>query len=140
MSSKQLLLDLINSTNYPTVPLSVANVELLNVQPVTGSAQWNTSVNVSAIAGAGYTGARTLYYRRLDLAVLANQSFSVSAAATPQALLDALNAATSADLGLEDLQSFVVPTPAAGSSQLCNLAADPGSYRWIGEVAVTIVG
>lgn len=141
MSSKQRLLDLINNSNFPAVPLTADNVEFQNVQPAAGGSAWNTQVDVVAKTGGGYEGERTLFYRRLDLSILPKLTFSVTTlAGDPQALLDAINTALGPDLGLEDLQAFALPAPAAGQTLDCVLSAAPGSLRWIGTGAMSISG
>lgn len=142
MSSKQLLLDLINSTNFPTVPLSENNVQLQNPRQAAGGVQYNTVVDVIAVPGQGYSGARQVYYRRLDLNVIAGAQFQAEdLAGDGQVLLNKINAQyAQADLGMDDLLAFSVPAVAPGQSAVLMLQSAAGSYRWMGQVGITIQG
>lgn len=135
--SKTKLLELINNTNFPPIPITEENVELLDVQPATGGgASWNTRVTAQAVAEKDYTGVRTLFYRRLNLSLLGEgRIFSTDTVGTTQELLDQLNAATGAWLDLADLEAFVLPQPAPGESANLTLVAKADSFGWIGQVS-----
>lgn len=138
--SKTKLLELINNSNFPPVPLTEENVELLDVQPATGGGgSWNTRVTAQAVAEKDYTGSRTLFYRRLNLSLLdAGLIFSTETVTTAQALLDQLNTVTGAWLDLQDLETFVLPTPAPSQSEALTLIAKADSFGWTGQLTVTL--
>lgn len=138
--SKTKLLELINSSNFPPIPLTDANVVLGAPVANDGGARWNTSISVTAKPGQGFTGSRTLFYRRLDLAILPVLSFPAANALDAQSLLNLLNLHSGAELELEDLQDFTIPAVGPGASASCTLVAAVGSLRWIGQQTITLAG
>ena len=68
--SPDLVFDLINKANPGLpLPLSAAVVRLDLPKPIVGAgpADLNTTVNASAKRGQGYTGTKTISYRRINL-------------------------------------------------------------------------
>jgi hypothetical protein len=77
VSSKQTVLNEINALNNTNLTFDQIEFSLPNVENPVGS-NWNTSVQVVGIKGSSYTGAATIYYKRLDLAsVLATPSADI---------------------------------------------------------------
>lgn len=69
-TGQTLLLGMINAANpsLPNGPLSTSNVTF--GLPATGVNGKNTTISVSGIDGAGYTGAQSVDYDRLDIGVM----------------------------------------------------------------------
>ena len=137
MSAKQELLALLNSANgrsYTEAQLSFG-VPAVAAEP---TAEFNTEVVVTGESAAGYTGTKTIKYKRLDLATTfaghAQVSVGPETAGTLQEVLDDIFAASGVRIFPEDLTNSATVDFTQPS---VTLTAAAGSYKWTGSVVVT---
>lgn len=137
MSAKQELLELLNSANgrsYTEAQLSFG-VPAVAAEP---TAEFNTEVVVSGESAAGYTGTKTIKYKRLDLATAFTDmpltSSGPETGGTLQEVLDDIFATTTIRIYPEDLSNAAAVDFTQPS---ITLTAAAGSYKWTGSVVVT---
>ena len=137
--SQTKLLDLVNASNFPLVPLTLENVAVENVQPAEGDG-YNTRATIRALENMGYRKSVSVFFRRLPLTVLGEGlSFSAILVTTPQKLLDAINTSRAAWLSLEDFEAFTVPVVTElGASESLTLTAKADSAGWTGSLTVEV--
>lgn len=72
-TGKSMVFDLINQANPSTVPYTETNSAIEKITAGTFTVDgvvYNTSARLRGLAGAGYTGSKTVYYNRLSLSQL----------------------------------------------------------------------
>ncbi len=128
---------LINAEHTPVPAITQTNTVLENVRPAAGNG-YNTQATLRALATGEYDGEVSIYYRRLNLALLyaGVNTFNQGAISTPQQLLDALNALRDAGIELADLEAFTVAEEIPGQLQDVVLTAKAGSYGFYGAVTI----
>ncbi|MNU19725.1 Calx-beta domain protein [compost metagenome] len=137
MTSKDKLFALINASNPLVRPLTPNNVEIINPRLAVGTG-YNTRATVRALPDRGYTREQDVFYRRIDLSVLAPVQYSIEEISTPSLLLARLNARRGTWLELEDVLAFTMPNVPQGGSGTVTLTAADESYGFIGQVVVTL--
>ena len=137
MSAVQELLQLVNTANGRSYTLSQVQFGAPAVIDGAQAGQANTTITISGIEGAGYTGSKALTYKRLDLGTqFTGHSLSSQGpdtAGTLQEVLDDIFAQTGVRIEPEDLSNgsavdFTQPT--------ITLTAAVGSLKWLGSVTV----
>lgn len=72
-TGKQMVFDLINQANPSEIPYSETNTAIEAITAINTTidgVQYNTQARIRGLAGAGYTGNKTVYYNRLSLSTL----------------------------------------------------------------------
>ena len=116
-SGKQMVFDLINAANPSAVPYSETNsaIEAIVATNTTvDGVVYNTSARLRGLAGAGYTGTKTVYYNRLSLATLFyNTRFNLNSfsAKSVYEALPSLNARYGLSLTQADIGDGVLNNP-----------------------------
>lgn len=134
VSSKQLILDLINRDNGRDLTLN--DVDLVNPTPNPSNYPRNTNVQMVALPNSGYSGSWTAHYNRLDLDIFFGST-------TPAIIADNLEST-------HEALSYINETYGLGLSgddiELEALAghqhtfkAKAGSFAWTGEFSLEIV-
>lgn len=134
VSSKQLILDLINRDNGRDLTLN--DVDLVNPTPNPSNYPRNTNIQMVALPNSGYSGTWTAHYNRLDLGVFFG-------ATTPAIIADNLESTHEAlsfvnetyGLGLsgDDIELEAL----AGHEHVFKVKAD--SFAWTGQFTLEIV-
>lgn len=137
MSAVQELLQLVNTANSRNYTLAQVQFGAPAVIDGATAGQDNTTVTVTGIEGAGYTGSKALTYKRLDLATqFAGHSLiskGPETAGTLQEVLDDIFAQTGVRIEPEDLSNAADVDFTQAS---VTLTAKAGSLKWIGSVEV----
>jgi hypothetical protein len=133
----QAILNLVNSEAkqvFTTSQISIGAPAASTAVPNT-----NTVIEVSALAGSGYSGEVNLYYSRINVAnVFASTQFllpAITSATTKSALIPAINTAYGTYLVPTDIVDG--PVPAGTTSITLTIAA--GSYVYIPGTQVTLM-
>lgn len=139
MSSKDMLLALINQKNPNTVPFDQSNVTLADPTTTVDPLR-NTSVVMSVIPGHGAIGSVAVHYHRIDLGGLTGKVILVSDTPfTPDSVLAGINAvSTSILLGVDDIAPIIVPAMNPGDTAPLPLTADSKSFRWVGSASISL--
>ena len=137
MTAKQELLALLNTANG----LSYTEAQVSFGEPSVASATdaaHNTDLVVTGVEAAGYTGTKTIHYKRLDLATVfaahPQTSSGPETGGTLQEVLDDIFAATGVRIYAEDLTNDAAVD---FSQPSVTLTAKAGSFKWTGSVTVT---
>jgi hypothetical protein len=129
--SKEALVDLINAKNGTGYTAATMGNDPPTVYTAGGDTH-NTSVSIWHVRFP--EDPYTVYYRRQPLGQQYGSGAGIYEAATPQALLDALNEEQGTALALDDLGPFAIP---AGGG-VVNLTAAASSLGYIGSVSVEV--
>lgn len=146
-SGPTLVYQMVNTANatLPNGPLSASN-STLGTPNATGSTP-NTSIQISATAGQGYTGNVTVNYARLDIdtdvfSVLAPSGATVINAGGTMAhvsdVVTALNAAYNLNLQQSDVSNWSSALSLADDAGSATIQIAAGSLVYLGSLVVTI--
>lgn len=137
MSAILELLALLNTANGRSYTDSQVEFGVPAVIEGAQAGQPNTTVTVSGIEAAGYTGSKELTYKRLDLAQTFSgrtlESKGPETAGTLQEVLDDIFAATAVRIYPEDLENGAAVDFTQAS---VTLTAKATSLKWLGSVVV----
>jgi hypothetical protein len=137
-----LVYDLINSANpgLQNGPLSTSNTTL--GAPTATGATPNTALEITAVAGKGYTGNDTVNYNRIDIGAMFT-AWAVTATVSNGAsytnasdLLPTLNSQYGLNLQVSDIVEGAIGASSYPFTYTLVMAAD--SLTYIGSLAVTL--
>ncbi len=140
--SKSLVLDLINTDNGTPYQNGWLNYGPVVILPEGHESQRQVSVHLTPTEISGRKGERTIYYNRLDLTQLFNNTspqLTYAALTSTQDVLDILNEVYDTQFTTDDIevQEFGEGVPQPLPEQLTLVALD-GSYAFVGELVVGI--
>lgn len=140
---KKIILDLINEAN--------AGLNLLETQvefgvPAVETGSRNTSLELTAVVGGPYLGARAVYYDRLDLAAViatgpAGRFAKTGAITTIAHVVAAINSEYAINLTEDDFEitdTFPEFENVPNEEHSITITAKPGSLVFIGSAEITL--
>lgn len=139
MASLTKLLELLNALNPQEEPFSEENIRVISVASDSSTGK-NTKAVVEAIAGERYSGQRDIFYDRIDLAAVQDDSGLISATAfTPELICSKIAENWNTWFDVSDLEAFVLPDTSDGEIHDVVLTAKPTSLGWFGSVRISLV-
>lgn len=106
-----------------------------------GDGSRNTVVTVTALTGLPYSGAREIYYNRVDLSEApgeASVEFELVDQVTTHDLVAAMAQRFGVDLSAVDIENSPLPAADEFGTITVTLAADSNSYYWTGSLELTL--
>lgn len=139
MASIDKLLQLVNTHNSPSKPLSASNVTVAEVAAEAGTG-YNTRVKLQAIEGVDYVSSVDVFYRRIDLAQVQDDSGLISDVPfTPELIVQKINDNWATWLTVDDIVPFTIPDLSDGEVHDVILTAKADSLYWFGSVSISLV-
>lgn len=138
MDIQQKLITLLNEANPTKRPMSVTEVSF--GLPQISNGQRNTEVTITAVAGSGFTGERTLFYDRLDLGtnMVASELYSETAFEIDD-ILDRYRILTDVAITLDDVTVSDFSGMQFGDALTIAVTAKANSLAWVGEKEISLV-
>lgn len=129
-ATANILLSLLNESNFPPTPFSALNLQM--GEPLVGGPTKNTLLTLTGVSGRGYSGSVDVEYDRilLDDFIVSNYPLRSDENLNQQGLLDFINRAHRLWLELSDFETFTVPSLQPGQSATVNIQLKEESLGW----------
>lgn len=138
MSTKDILIALINDANHTVVPLTESDVTL-SAPAANSATSKNTKIVVSSVDHSGYTGSVEVHYDRINLQLTEPAGgYRSENDITVDDILAMLNVDSPVPLTVDDVD-IAIPPLIIGEIRTITISAKSDSLGWNGDAQVSML-